>query len=379
MIKYNEEHEIFRESLKKFIDNEIVPYIDEWEEKREIPLSLWKKMGSLGYLCPFVDEEYGGSGVGFEYSVIIIEELGKVNVGLGIATHNDILVPYLTKYATEEQKKRWLPGCTTGDYIMAVAMSEPDTGSDVSAIKATAVKDGDDYIINGSKTFITNGSLTNLVVLACKTDLKAKPRTNGVSLFVVEEGAPGFSKGNKLNKLGLHIEGTAELFFDNCRVPKSNLLGEEGKGFYYLMSGLQRERLVICTWGQIMAEQILKEGIEYAKTREAFGQPIGNFQHNAFKIAEMATEVELGRTFLDKLTTDFIDGKDIVTKVSMAKWWIAEMANRIAYQCLQLHGGYGYMEEYPICRLFRDVRAQTLYAGTTEIMKLIISRNLGFR
>ena len=379
MIKLNEEHEIFRNNLRKFVDNEIVPYIDEWEEKREIPHSLWKKMGSLGYLCPYVDIDYGGSGVGFEYSVIIIEELGRVNVGLGIISHNDILVPYLTRHGTKKQKEKWLPGCTTGDYIMAIAMTEPDTGSDVSAIRTTAVKDGDHYIINGSKTFITNGYNTNLVVLACKTDVNAIPPTKGVSLIVVEEGSPGFSKGKKLNKLGLHIEDTAELFFDNCRVPIANLLGEEGKGFNNLMSGLQRERLVACTWGQIMAEQILKEGIEYAKTREAFGQPIGNFQHNAFKIAEMATEVELGRTFLDKLTEDFIAGKDIVTKVSMGKWWISEMANRIAYHCLQLHGGYGYMEEYPICRLFRDVRSQTLYAGTTEIMKLIISRNLGFR
>jgi len=379
VIKLNEEHEIFRNNLRKFVDNEIVPYIDEWEEKREIPHSLWKKMGSLGYLCPYVDIDYGGSGVGFEYSVIIIEELGRVNVGLGIISHNDILVPYLTRHGTKKQKEKWLPGCTTGDYIMAIAMTEPDTGSDVSAIRTTAVKDGDHYIINGSKTFITNGYNTNLVVLACKTDVNAIPPTKGVSLIVVEEGSPGFSKGKKLNKLGLHIEDTAELFFDNCRVPIANLLGEEGKGFNNLMSGLQRERLVACTWGQIMAEQILKEGIEYAKTREAFGQPIGNFQHNAFKIAEMATEVELGRTFLDKLTEDFIAGKDIVTKVSMGKWWISEMANRIAYHCLQLHGGYGYMEEYPICRLFRDVRSQTLYAGTTEIMKLIISRNLGFR
>ncbi|MEE4354671.1 MAG: acyl-CoA dehydrogenase family protein [Desulfatiglans sp.] len=374
---YQEEHEIFRTSLRKFIEKEIEPFIEEWEENREIPRPLWKKLGEQGFLCTWVDEQYGGSGVGFEYSAIIIEELGRVNVGLGIITHSDILAPYIAEFGTDEQKEKWLPGCTSGDIILSIAMTEPNTGSDLQAIKTTAVKDGDDYIINGQKTFITNGISSDVVILACKTDTKSSS-SSGVSLVCVETGTPGYIKGRKLNKMGLHIEDTAELFFDNCRVPQKNLIGEEGRGFGYLMQKLQRERLVTCAWGQALAERMLRDVVEYAKSREAFGQPIGNFQHNAFKIAEIATEVELGRAFLDRLLEEFIAGKDIVTRVSMAKWWIAEMANRVAYDCLQLHGGYGYMEEYPIARLYRDVRAQNLYAGTTEIMKMIIARNLGF-
>lgn len=376
---FGEEHEIFRKNLRKFVEKEMLPHNEEWEEKRDIPRSLWKKFAEQGYLCTWVDEKYGGAGVGFEYSVIMIEELGKANMGLGMVTHADILAPYIADFGTEEQKQRWLPACVSGDIILSIAMSEPNTGSDLQAIRTSALKAGQDYIINGQKTFITNGISTDLVILACKTDPSSVPPARGVSLICVEADAPGFSKGRQLNKLGLHIECTAELFFEDCRVPAKNLIGQEGRGFSYLMGELQRERLVVALWGKTMAERILKEAVEYAKTRHAFGRPIGDFGHNAFKLAEMATEVELGRVFMDRLVEDFIAGKDIVTRVSMAKWWIGEMANRLAYNAIQLHGGYGYMEEYPIARLYRDVRAQTLYAGTTEIMKLIISRSLGFK
>ena len=375
---YQEEHNIFRSSFKKFVEKEMVPHIEEWEEERKIPRAIWKKLGEQGYLAPWVDEKYGGSGVGFEYSIIIMEELGKEDVGLGIVTHNDILTPYLAEYGTEEQKEKWLPGCTTGDIILSVGMTEPNTGSDLQAIRTTAVKDGDDYIINGTKTFITNGIATDLVILACKIDSDSAS-SKGITLVLVENGSPGFAKGRQLNKIGMHMEDTSELIFENCRVPQANLLGEEGKGFYYLMGMLQRERLTTTTIAQSLAERMLSDVIEYTKTREAFGKPIGNFQHNSFKLAEMATEVELGRTLLDKLIEEFIAGKDIVTRVSMAKWWIGEMANRVAYNALQLYGGYGFMEEYPIARHYRDVRAHTLFAGTTEVMKLIISRSLGFK
>ncbi len=375
---YSEEHEIFRSSLKKFIENEMEPNIEEWEKNRQIPRSLWKKLGQQGYLCPWVDEQYGGSGASFEYSAIFIEEFAKANIGMGIAGQSEIMVPYIVSYGTEEQKAKWLPGCTSGDLIMAVAMTEPNTGSDLKAVRTTAVKDGDHYIINGQKTFITNAISADVVFVVCKTNTEDDSLSNAFSLISVDDGTPGFVKGNKLNKMGMHMEDTGELFFDNCRVPTSNILGQEGKGFQYLMDKLQRERLYCVIWGQSMAERMLSEGIKYAKSREAFGQPIGTFQHNAFKIAEMATEVELGRTFTDSLITDYIQGKDIVQRVSMAKWWIAEMANRIGYQAVQLHGGYGFMEEYPIARFYRDVRAQTIYGGTSEIMKMIISRTLGF-
>ncbi len=379
MAIFKEEHEIFRGSLRRFVEKEMLPYAAEWEEKRGIPRALWKKFGEQGYLCPWVDEKYGGAGVGFEYSSILIEELGRANMGMGIIAHADMMAPYIAHYGTEAQKQKWLPECVSGDLVLSVGMSEPNTGSDLGAIRTSAIKDGDEYVINGQKIFITNGIATDLVILVCKTDPHAVPPSKGISLICVEADAPGFSKGRQLNKMGLHMEDTAELFFEDCRVPARNLLGQEGMGFSYLMKEIQRERLALTLWGKAMSERILEEAIEYAKTRQAFGRPIGDFGHNAFKLAEMATEVELGRAFTDRLLEDFMAGKDIVTRVSMAKWWIGEMANRLAYNALQLHGGYGYVEEYPICRLYRDVRAQTIYGGTTEIMKRIISRKLGFK
>ncbi len=375
---YTDEHKIFRESLRKYLESNVTPHVDEWEQNGIVPKQAWRDFGAQGYLCPWLPEEYGGSGVGFEYSVIIAEEMARTNhSGFVTLLHSDIIVPYIYSFGNEEQKKKWLPGCATGEIITAIAMTEPDAGSDLAAMRSTAVKDGDKYVINGAKTFISNGINCDLVIVAAKTNPKADPPYTGVSLLVVEDGTKGFVKGKKLDKIGMWSQDTAEMFFDDCRVPASNLLGEEGGGFKYLMQKLQQERLMAAWGSQLAAENALKYTIEFATQRKAFGRPISRFQANSFRLAEMATEVELGRTFLEVLTLDHIEKKDIVMKVSMAKYWVAEMANRIAQQGLQLHGGYGYMEEYPIARIFRDVRVQTIYAGTSEIMKLIITRMMG--
>lgn len=373
---FTEEHEIFRRSLKRFIEKEIAPYIDEWEEKGHIPRSVWKKFGEQGYLCPYLDEKYGGAGASYEYSVIIYEELSKAGIRMGVPAINEITSLYIYKSASEELKEKWLPGCTSGDVLLALGMTEPNAGSDLQAIKTTAVKDGNEYIINGQKTLISNGMDADAVVVACKTDLKAVPPYKGISLILVECDRPGFTRRN-LKKLGLHNLETAVMFFEDCRVPITNLIGEEGMGFYYMMQTLQEERLAMIAIAQSLAEHMLAEAIEYAKSREAFGQPIIKFQHNTFKIVEMATEIELGRTFLNTLVEDYVAGKDVVTKISMAKWWSAEMVNWVAYHCLQLYGGYGYMEEYSIARCYRDARIFPIYGGTTEIMKTIIAKRMG--
>ncbi|MBV7506274.1 acyl-CoA dehydrogenase family protein [Bacillus sp. sid0103] len=374
----NEDHEIFRKSLRKFLDKEAYPFYEQWEEDRMIPRSFWKKMGEQGFLCPDIDEKYGGSEVDWGFAVVINEELERVGSGLvGIGLHNDIVVPYITSYGTEEQKQRWLPKCVTGDIITAIAMTEPGTGSDLANIKTTAKLDGDHYIVNGQKTFITNGIQSDLIVVAVKTDINAVPKHKGVSLLVIERDAPGFSRGRKLNKVGLHSQDTAELIFEDCRVPKENLLGEEGKGFLYLMEKLQQERLLVAIGAQTASEVMLKMTIDYVKSREAFGKPVSQFQNTQFKIVEMATEIEMGRAFLDQLIAEHIEGKNVVTKVSMAKWKLTDIAKRVAAECMQLHGGYGYMEEYEIARRFRDIPVSSIYAGTNEIMKTIIAKNLG--
>lgn len=375
---YTEDHRIFRDSLRKYLADNVTPYADEWEEAGIVPKQAWKDFGAQGFLCSWLPEEYGGVGVGFEYSVITLEEMARTNqTGLVVGLHSDIIVPYIYSYGTEEQKKKWLPGCASGDIITALAMTEPNTGSDLAAIRMTAIKDGDEYVINGQKTFISNGINCDLCIVAAKTDPKADPPYAGISLLVVEDGTPGFEKGQNFEKIGMHSQDTAELFFDDCRIPASNLLGEEGAGFKYMMEKLQQERLFSAWASQVLSEIALEVTIDYARSREAFGRPISRFQHISFKLADMATEVELGRTFMEALTLDHIDGKDIVKKASMAKYWVAEMANRIAQQGVQIHGGYGYMEEYPIARIFRDARVQTIFAGTSEIMLLIISRLMG--
>jgi acyl-CoA dehydrogenase len=373
---FKEEHIIFRDSLRKFLDREIVPDFEQWEKDGIVPRSAWKKMGENGFLCPWVEEKYGGAGADFLYSVIICEEMFYRGItGLVAPLHSDIIVPYIDSYGSEEQKTKWLPGCVTGDILTAIAMTEPNTGSDLAAIRTTAVRDGDSYVINGQKTFISIGLVSDLVIVVAKTDPKAGYK--GVSLICVEAGTPGFNRGRKLEKMGWHSQDTAELSFEDCRVPVSNILGAEGKGFYYLMQKLQRERLVASLMAQGMAEAMLDMTVKYCKERMIFGSPVGSFQHNTFKIVDMATEIQLGRTFIDSLIEEHLAGEDITQKVSMAKAWIPEMANRVAYHCVQLHGGYGYMEEYPICRFTRDARVIAIFAGTTEVMKVIIGRMMG--
>jgi acyl-CoA dehydrogenase len=373
-----DEHHLFRQSVRKFLEKEAVPYYDQWEKDRMIPREFWLKMGEQGFLCPWVDEAYGGFSTDFGYAFVLNEELERVGTSLvGVGLHNDIVVPYLDSYGTDAQKKRWIPKCVTGEIITAIAMTEPGAGSDLAGIKTTAVRDGDYYILNGQKTFITNGIQADLVVVVCKTNPTAQPSHKGISLLVVEAGTKGFTRGRKLDKIGLHSQDTAELFFEDVRVPTANLLGEEGKGFYYLMDKLQQERLIVAIGGQIAAEEMLQMTINYVKERKAFGQPISTFQNTQFKIAEMATEIEIGRTFVEDVTHRHMAGEKIVTEVSMAKWWITDMARRTAATCMQLHGGYGYMEEYPIARRYRDIPVASIYAGTNDIMKSIIAKNMG--
>ncbi|MCL4425983.1 MAG: acyl-CoA dehydrogenase family protein [Firmicutes bacterium] len=373
---YREEHRVFRQAVRKFIEKEMIPYLDQWEEKGEFPREMWSRLGRQGYLCPWLPEDLGGIGADFEYSVIIAEELSRIDSGIGISLHSDIVAPYIFSYGQLEQKVRWLPQCATGELILAIAMTEPNAGSDLQGIQTTALKRGDEYVINGQKTFISNGMVADLIIVVAKTDPKAQPAYKGLSLLAVPADTPGLSR-RKLQKMGLHLVDTAELFFEDCRVPKTHLLGEEGKGFFYLMEKLPQERLLSALFSQSLAESMLEDALNYARERKAFGRAIGDFQHNAFKLAEMATEVQLGRTFLDDLIAQHIAGKDIAVRVAMAKWWISEMANRVAYHALQLHGGYGYMEEYSISRRFRSIRAHSIFAGTTEVMKMIIARQMG--
>ncbi len=334
-------------------------------------------MGENGFLCMQVPEQYGGLDADFLFSVIVMEELARSNhFGLLAPLHSDIVVPYLTAYASEELKQKYLPGCVSGDIITAVAMTEPNAGSNLAGMKATAVADGDHVVINGQKTFISNGIICDLVVLAVKDPAVANPH-EAVDLYVVEAGTPGFDKGKKIKKIGWHSQDTAELFFNDCRVPKSNRLGQKGAGFRMLMEKLQQERLVCCIGAQALAENVLQKTIDYCKQRSAFGKPISKFQNTQFRIVEMATEVKLGRTFLDRLIVDHLEGTHVVVEVSMAKYWITEMAKRVADGCLQLHGGYGYCEEYPIARAWRDVRVMSIFAGTNEIMKGVAAKFMG--
>lgn len=375
---YTEEHEMFRKALRKMLDKEAYPYFEQWEKDRDIPREFWLKLGENGFLCPMVSEEYGGLALDFGYSAILTEELERVGAGLasGISLHSDIVTPYIEAYGTTAQKEKWLPKSITGEYISAIAMTEPGAGSDLAGIQTTAKKDGDFYILNGEKTFITNGIHADYVVVVCKTDPQASPAYKGVSLLIVESGTPGFKRGKKLDKIGMHSADTGELIFEDARVPAENLLGEENRGFYYLMEKLQQERLIVAIETQIEAECCLNLTVDYVKERKAFGSRIADFQNTQFKLAEMATEIDLGRTYVDSLIAKHIAGQDIVKEVSMAKWWISEMAKRVVSDCLQLHGGYGYMEEYEIARRYRDIPVAAIYAGTTEIMKGIIAKQI---
>jgi acyl-CoA dehydrogenase len=374
----NEEHDIFRKSFRKFLEKEAYPYYEQWEKEKLIPREFWSKLGQEGYLCPDLPEQYGGLETDWGISVVINEELERLGSGtIGIGLHNDIVVPYINTYGSKEQKEKWLPKCANGEIISAIAMTEPGAGSDLASISTYAELKGDHYVLNGQKTFITNGIHADLIVVACKTDLHVVPKHKGISLLVVERNMEGFSRGRKLEKVGMHCQDTAELIFEDCIVPKENLLGEEGHGFLYMMDKLQQERLIVAITAVVAAEDMLEMTLEYVKSRKAFGKSISDFQNTKFKLAEMATDIKMGRVFLDQLIADHIAGKSIVTEVSMAKWKLTDMAKRISTECMQLHGGYGYMEEYKIARRFRDTPVASIYAGTNEIMKTIIAKNLG--
>ena len=377
IIPYTAEHNIFRDSLRKFLDKEIVPHIEEWEEAGIVPRSAWKKLGEQGFLCTDVPEEYGGAGGDFLYSVIVCEELVKSNFsGLAASLHSDICVPYISSFASEEQKRKYLPGCVSGDIITAVAMTEPNAGSDLAAMKTMAAEDGDYIVLNGQKTFISNGINCDLAIVAAR-DPAVQQQHQAVDLYIVEAGTPGFEKGKQIKKIGWHSQDTAELYFTDCRIPKKNRLGDKGSGFIKLMMKLQQERLVCSIGAVIAAEFMLDFTIKYCRERNAFGRPISKFQNVQFEIVEMATETKLGRTFIDKLIMDHIEGKNVVIEVAMAKYWTTDMAFRVADRCLQLHGGYGYCEEYPIARAWRDIRVTRIFAGTNEIMKGIAARFMG--
>ena len=372
---YDSDHDMFRDSVRKFIETEAMPHHEQWENDGMVSDEIWLKAGEQGFLCPTVPEEYGGVGADFRYNCIVNEEIGRSGcTGLGWTLHSDIAVPYIVRYGSDEQKQKYLPRCVTGELITAIAMTEPAAGSDLQGTKTTAVLDGDDYVINGSKTFITNGQKANLVIVVAKTDTSAGSK--GISLFLVEAGTPGFSKGKNLKKLGMKAQDTSELFFQDVRVPKANLLGELGRGFVYLMQDLPQERLSVAVGANGMCQALLELTVNYVKERKAFGTTVATFQNTQFKLAELAAEISCAEVFLDRCTELLIADKLDTVTASKLKLLTTDLQCRVADECLQLHGGWGYMWEYPVCREFADSRVQRIYAGTNEIMKLIIARDL---
>jgi acyl-CoA dehydrogenase len=374
---FSPEHDIYRKTVREFIAREVTPHQERWMEAGKVDREAWRKAGEAGLLCPWLPEEDGGPGGDLLHSVVIIEELGKVfESGFAVSLHSDVVVPYLHSFGSAELKARYLPGCVSGELVTAIAMTEPGTGSDLAAIATTARRDGDHYVLSGAKTFITNGILCDLCVVAARTETGANPHQN-LSLFVVEANTPGFIKGKKLRKMGMAAQDTAELAFEDCRVPAANILGEPGAGFLMLMQKLQQERLVVAIAAQVGAEVVLNETLKYVQERRAFGKPISRFQNTQFKLAECATEVEVGRAFLDRLISEHMSGEYLVKECSMAKLWHTEMLGRVVDECLQFFGGYGYMLEYPVTRAYMDARVQRIYAGTNEIMKVIIAKQMG--
>lgn len=372
---FESEHEMFRDAFKKFLQEEAVPYHAQWEKEGQVSRELWSKAGQHGFLCPTVPEAYGGVGADFRYNAVVDEEVAVLGLsGIGFGLHSDIAVPYLMAYGTEEQKQRYLPKCVNGDIVTAIAMTEPGTGSDLQGVKTTAVLDGDHYILNGSKTFITNGQMADLVIVVAKTN--PGEGAKGTSLLLVEADSEGFSKGQNLEKIGMKAQDTSELFFQDVKVPKDNLLGAEGMGFVYLMQELPQERLSVGLNAIAGAESILKQTIDYVKERKAFNRPISSFQNTQFKLAEMSATLEMARVYLDKCLELHLERKLDVVSAAKLKLLSTDIQCDVIDQCLQLHGGYGYMLEYPVARAYADARVQKIYAGTNEIMKLIIARSM---
>jgi alkylation response protein AidB-like acyl-CoA dehydrogenase len=375
---FTEDHDAFREVVRRFCEQEIAPFTERWEADGIVPRDVWKKAGETGLIGIDMPAEHGGGGVDdYRYYAVIDEELARIGeAGFGLPAHNDIMLPYFKHLANDEQASRWFPGLCSGDLVAAVAMTEPGTGSDLAAVTTTAIRQDDgSFLLNGSKTFITNGIHADVVIVVAKTDPDARHR--GISLMIVERGMAGFERGRKLDKIGCPSQDTAELFFTDVRVPAENLLGEEGAGFGYLMRNLAQERLLVGVQAAAAVERMLRLTLAYVTEREAFGQVIGSFQHSRFEMAEMQTLATVLRTFVDECIRTHVDGDLTAEQAAMAKWWSTDVANDVASRCLQLFGGYGYMKEYPISRMWRDARVASIYAGTNEIMKEIIGRSMG--
>lgn len=377
IIQYSKAHHQFREKARDFMRNEITPNIDQWEKDRIMPRSAWIRMGEEKLLCASVSKEYGGLGGDFLHEVILTEELIRANHNaLGPTAHSGMIIPYINTFASGKIKKKFLPGCVTGEIITAFAMTEPDTGSDISSITTTAVETGDEVIINGSKIFITNGINSDLVVLVAR-DPAVKNPNDAISIYLVEAGSPGFDKGQKLNKMGLHSQDTSELFFSNCRIPKENRLGEKGKGWGMLMEKLQQERILTALISLANAEHILEWTVEYFKENSGPGKPIPKSQANQFALVEMATDAKIGRTFVDKLIVDHMENKNIIIETSMAKYWVSEMAKQLGGRCMDMLGEYATIERCPIVQPWLNARSMPIFAGTNEIMKAIIGKFMG--
>ncbi len=375
---YGEEHRTFRDSVRKFLEREVTPHHAQWERDGVVPRDIWLAAGANGLLGFNVPEAYGGPGIeDFRFNVIVQEEIARAGAsGLGFAIHTDIIVPYLIHYGTEAQKRKYLPGCVTGECILAVAMTEPNTGSDLAGIRTSAQRNGSGWVLGGQKTFISNGILANVVITVARTHPTEKHAA--FTLFLVESGMPGFDPPRKLAKIGMDAQDTAELFFKDVKLSADAVLGEENRGFFHLMEMLPQERLSIAAQAVGGAEAALEWTVQYCRERTAFGKPIGTFQNSRFKLAEMKTEITVARTFLNHCILELNTRSLTTEKASMAKWWCTELQNRVTDTCLQLHGGYGYMREYPIARAYLDTRVQSIYGGTTEIMKEIIGRSMGF-
>jgi acyl-CoA dehydrogenase len=375
---FDEEHDLFREQVRRFIADEIEPRIPEWNAAGMSDRESWRKAGEQGFLGACVPEVYGGAGADFTYDVIVMEEMARARAhGMMISLHSDICLPYVLSFGSEEQKQKYVPGCVTGEILLGICMTEPAAGSDLQGIQTRAVRDGDHYVLNGAKTFISNGQIGDLFIVVAKTDPDAEKASRGISLLLVEADTPGFVRGKKLDKLGLRGQDTSEIFFEDCRVPAANLLREEGRGFYMLMDKLQQERICIGVASIASARRSLDDTVAYVKERHAFGQPIAQFQNTQFTLAELATEVEVGQAFLDGVVAAHVRGEDVVSEASMAKWWASDLQKKVAAECLQLHGGYGFMNEVPISTDYADAAVQSIYAGTNEIMKRIIARRMG--
>ena len=375
---FGEEHQLFRQQVRRFVEKEVAPKVEHWNARGMSDRETWKRAGAEGFLGVCAPVEYGGAGADFLYAAVVNEEMARARAhGMMLSLHSDIVMPYVTEYGTEAQKRKYLPGTISGDILLGIAMTEPGTGSDLANVQTTARREGDHYVLNGAKTFISNGQIGDLFVVVAKTDPQASPPHGGISLILVEADTPGFVRGKKLDKLGLRGQDTSELFFEDCRVPVANLLGKEGTGFKLLMQKLQQERLVIAITSMASCRRALEDTMAYVKERRAFGQPIAGFQNTQFTLAELWTEVEVGQAFVDKLLAAHVRHEDIVMEVSGAKWWTTDLQKRVVGECLQLHGGYGFMLETPIAVDYADAAVQSIYAGTNEIMKVIIARRLG--